>query len=91
MGFVDLPKVFAYRSRRGGYEVRLAWFLPHESQTETEGVLFVDQDAKHGKKKEIFFRYLSAPELIEVPEASEAEDAEISGQDEVSESEENEE
>jgi CRISPR-associated endonuclease/helicase Cas3 len=91
LGFVDLPKVFAYRSRRGGYEVRLAWFLPNESQTETEGVLFVDKDTKNGKKKEIFFRYLSDPELIEVLETSEAEGAEISGEEEVLESEESEE
>jgi hypothetical protein len=91
LGFVNLPKVFAYRSRRGGYEVRLAWFLPDESQTESEGGIFIDKDTKSGKKKEIYFRYLSDPELIEVPEASESEGAEVSGQEEASESEESEE
>ncbi len=82
LGFVDLPKVFARRSRRGEYEVRLSYILPDQSKTDSPGVVYVDSDAKSGKKTQVFFRYLSDPELIEVSEVPTAEARETEEPDE---------
>lgn len=82
LGFVDLPKVFARRSRRGEYEVRLSYILPDQSKTDSPGIVYVDSDAKSGKKTQVFFRYLSDPELIEVSEVPTAKAKETEEPDE---------
>jgi hypothetical protein len=66
LGFVDLPKVFARRSRRGEYEVRLSYILPDQSKTDSPGIVYVDSDAKSGKRTQVFFRYLSDSQLVEL-------------------------
>ncbi len=71
LGFVDLPKVFSHASRRGEYEVRIGYFLPDESKTDSDGGVFVDASAKKAKRPDVFFRYLSDPKLLEL--GSEAE------------------
>ena len=82
LGFVDLPKVFARRSRHGEYEVRLSYILPDQSKTDSPGIVYVDSDAKSGKKTQVFFCYLSDPELIEVSEVPTAEAKETEEPDE---------
>lgn len=82
LGFIELPKVFAHASRRGAYEVRLGYFLPDESVTDSEVATFLDSSAKKAKRPDVFFRYLSDPELIEEGGLAKAEAKEVGESDE---------
>lgn len=70
LGFIKLPKVFSYASRGGAYEVRLGYFLPDESVTDSDAATFLDGNAKKAKRPDVFFRYLSDPQLVETGESA---------------------